>query len=79
MGGAYTPAELMDIIDSTKHVAKGEKKCVIYLAKKYMPIMETVNPTHDLFDLCIFDRAGNVQKTGHNNSKVSKGCFDSWH
>ncbi len=24
-----------------------------YLAKKYVPVMETVDLTHDLFDLCI--------------------------
>ncbi len=64
MGCAYTAPALMDIIDATKHMAKGGKKCAKYLAKKYMPIMETVDPTHNLFDLCIFDGARNVQKAG---------------
>lgn len=64
VGGASTSAVPMNIIDAAKHMAKGGKKCARYLAKKYMPMMETVDPTHDLFDLCIFDGAGNVQKKG---------------
>lgn len=54
----------MDVVDSTKHMAEGGVKDAEYLAKQMIPIMLKVDPHRVLFNMAVFDGAGNVQKGG---------------
>lgn len=54
----------MDVVDSSKHMAEGGIKDAEYLAKQIIPVMLRADPHRVLFNMAVFDGAGNVQKGG---------------
>ncbi len=62
--GGYEYQVLMDVVDSSKHMAEGGIKDAEYLAKQIIPVMLRANPQRVLFNMAVFDGAGNVQKGG---------------
>ncbi len=55
---------LMDVMDSSKHMAKGGIKDTKYLSKQIIPVMLTSDLHGVLFNMAVFDGAGNVQNWG---------------
>mmetsp|Transcript_13595 Transcript_13595/g.28714 ORF Transcript_13595/g.28714 Transcript_13595/m.28714 type:complete len:234 (-) Transcript_13595:83-784(-) len=55
---------LMDVVDSTEHMANGGVKDAEYLTKQFIPVMQKIDPQYELFDMVAFDGAANVQKGG---------------
>mmetsp|Transcript_4529 Transcript_4529/g.9435 ORF Transcript_4529/g.9435 Transcript_4529/m.9435 type:complete len:217 (-) Transcript_4529:1547-2197(-) len=62
--GGYEHQALIDVIDSSDHMAAGGVKDARYIASKIMPLMENIDPKKELFDMVVFNGAANVQKAG---------------
>ncbi len=62
--GGHEFQALMDVVDSTNHMATGGVKDAEYLAKQFIPVMQKIDPKCELFDVVVFDGAANVQKGG---------------
>jgi len=60
--GGYEHQALIDVIDSSNHMAIGGVKDARYIASKIMPLMEDIDPKKESFDMVVFDGAANVQK-----------------
>ncbi len=55
---------LIDVIDSSDHMATGDVKDAWYLVSKIMLLMEEIDVKNELFDMIVFDGTANVQKAG---------------
>ena len=55
---------ILDIIDATKHLAKGGKKNARYIARMIIKLLKKIDPKSILVDLIMFDGARNVQNGG---------------
>ena len=55
---------IMDIIDATKHLARGGKKDARYIAKMIIKLLKKSDSSYKLADLVMFDGAKNVQNGG---------------
>ena len=53
---------VLDVIDSSEHMADNGKKDAMYLCKVMLPCLEIIDPDKNLVDLVTFDGASNVQK-----------------
>ena len=58
------PSCVLDVVDCTDHVAKGNKKDAFFICQQMLPHMRKIDPEKNLFDLIAFDGAANVQKAG---------------
>ncbi len=61
---AGNPSCVLDVVDCTDHVAKGNKKDAFFICQQMLPHMRKIDPEKNLFDLIAFDGAANVQKAG---------------
>jgi len=57
-------AALLDVLDCSRHVAKGGKKDARYIANKFRPYMDELDSDKTKIDLVAFDGASSVQKAG---------------
>ncbi len=55
---------VLDVVDCSDHVAKGNKKDAFFICQQMLPHMQKIDPEKTLFDLIAFDGAANVQKAG---------------
>lgn len=60
----YIPAAVMEIKDSSDHMAQGGRKDATYIADTMTKHLKSVDPKGDFVDIVIFDGASNVQKAG---------------
>ena len=59
---AGNPSCVLDVVDCTDHVSKGNKKDAFFICQQILPRMQQIDPEKQLFDLVAFDGAANVQK-----------------
>lgn len=62
--GVHEPAALLDVVDSTGHMAQGGMKDARYLSQKFLLEMIKLDPNKRFIDLVTFDGAKNVQNAG---------------
>ena len=61
---AGNPSCVLDVVDCSDHVAKGNKKDAFFICQQMLPHMQKIDQEKTLFDLIAFDGAANVQKAG---------------
>eukprot|EP00957_Ditylum_brightwellii_P136239 10389899-Ditylum_brightwellii.AAC.1 len=71
--GAYyrNPAVVLDIVNCAKHLETGGKKTGKYIAERFCPHIEWLDPKHEDMDLVCFDGASNVKIGGKDLSKLA--------
>ena len=62
--GAFTQTAVLDIVDSSEHMAMGGIKDAAYIADMFEPHLKELDPLGKNSDLVLFDGASNVQKAG---------------
>ena len=62
--GAFTQTAVLDIVDSSEHMATGGIKDAAYIADMFKPHLKELDPLGKNSDLVLFDGASNVQKAG---------------
>ena len=62
--GVHCPPAVLEICDSTNHMQKGGKKDARFIARRFIPIIKSLDPTGLYSDLVFFDGAHNVQNAG---------------
>jgi hypothetical protein len=62
--GAHNPAAVLEIVNCSSHLQKGDKKDASYIASLFRPHLLELDPYKTCIDLIYFDGASNVQKAG---------------
>lgn len=60
--GVHNNNALLEIVDCSGHVAKGNKKCAVFIANCFIPHLERLDPEKNSVDMIAFDGASNMTK-----------------
>ena len=60
--GVHNNNALLEIVDCSGHVAKGNKKCAGFIASCFIPHLERLDPLKNSVDLVAFDGSSNTTK-----------------